>query len=206
MPGASRVMREVVAVMTADRILTRLLDEAVEAETITRRQAGAVTDASLRNLLPSAAQEASEEGGITDRPTPAYVLDTVHLLKTGLLFNIPFTGVDLIEETIDRDRLARIKQPCFFSETAARCSTTSETSHAISSKAVTTMCFPSWPTPGPARLRRGANDRSLPETVSISRRPRKVSQPHTWGINASFPPVRLCRKSACSCPEHRSPR
>lgn len=110
MPGNSRVMREVVAVMAADRILARLLDEAMAEGTVTRQQASAISDASLRNLLPSAAQEASEEGGIADRPPPAYVLETVHLLKTGLLFNIPFTGVDIVEQAIDRERLGRIKR------------------------------------------------------------------------------------------------
>mgnify|MGYP001218928341 CR=1 FL=1 len=110
LPGHSRVMREVVAVMAADRVLSRLLDEAVEAGTITRQQASEISDASLRNLLPSAAQEASEEGGIAARPRPEYILETVHLLKTGLLFNIPFTGVDLVERDIDPDRLGRIKR------------------------------------------------------------------------------------------------
>lgn len=110
MPGSSRVMREVVALMAADRVLGRLLNDAVAEGTLTARQAGALSEESLRCLLPSAAQEASEEGGVTSRPAPDDVLETIHVLKTGLLFNIPFTGVDLIEAEIDRDRLARIKQ------------------------------------------------------------------------------------------------
>jgi hypothetical protein len=110
LPGQSRVMREVIALMAADRVLGHLLDAAVTDGTVTARQAARLADESLRCLLPSAAQEASEEGGVTVRPAPDYVLDTIHVLKTGLLFNIPFTGVDLIEEEIDRDRLARIKQ------------------------------------------------------------------------------------------------
>ena len=110
MPGSSRMMREVVALMAADRVLWRLLNVAVSDGTLTERQASALADESLRCLLPSAGQEASEEGGVMDRPEPAYVLDTIHVLKTGLLFNIPFTGVDIVEEDVDRDRLARIKQ------------------------------------------------------------------------------------------------
>ena len=110
MPGSSRVMREVVALLAADRILARLLNDAVAEGTLTARQAAALSDESLRCLLPSAAQEASEEGGVTVRPDPGYVLDTVHVLKTGLLFNIPFTGVDIVETELDRDRLARLKQ------------------------------------------------------------------------------------------------
>ena len=110
MPGTARVMREVVALMAADRVLGRLLNDAVAEGTLTARQADALSDESLRCLLPSAAQEASEEGGVTSRPAPEYVLETIHVLKTGLLFNIPFTGVDLIETEIDGGRLARIKQ------------------------------------------------------------------------------------------------
>jgi hypothetical protein len=110
MPGTSRVMREVVALMAADRVLGHLLDDAVSEGVLTRQQARDVADASLRNLLPSAAQEASEEGGVTVRPAPEYVLETVHLLKTGLLFNIPFTGVDIVERDVDHDRLDRIKR------------------------------------------------------------------------------------------------
>ena len=110
MPGTSRVMREVVVVMAADRVMRRLLNEAVADGTLTPRQADALADESLRCLLPSAAQEASEEGGITVRPAPQHVLDTIHVLKTGLLFNIPFLGIDFAEEEIDRDRVVRMKQ------------------------------------------------------------------------------------------------
>lgn len=110
MPGSSRVMREVVVLMAADRVLGRLLNNAVGDGTLTAHQANRLADETLRCLLPSAAQEASEEGGVTERPAPEYVLETIHLLKTGLLFNIPFTGVDIVEEHIDRRRLARIKQ------------------------------------------------------------------------------------------------
>ncbi len=110
MPGKSRIMRDVVAIMAADRVLWRVLNGAVAERTLTARQADALAVESLRCLLPSAAQEASEEGGIGARPAPAYVLDTVHVLKTGLLFNIPFLGVDLVETDVDGERVARLKR------------------------------------------------------------------------------------------------
>ena len=109
LPGKPRVMREVVAIMAADRVLWRLLNEAVAERTLTAQQATALADESLRCLLPSAAQEASEEGGIWARPAPQYVLDTIHVLKTGLLFNIPFLGVDLVETEADTERVSRMK-------------------------------------------------------------------------------------------------
>ena len=110
MPGTSRIMREVVALLAADRVLWHLLDDAVAAGTLTTRQAGLLADESLRCLLPSAAQEASEESGIRSRPSPEQVIETIHVFKTGLLFNIPFMGVDLVEQDVDPDRLARLKR------------------------------------------------------------------------------------------------
>jgi len=75
MPGQSRVMRQVVAIMAADRILERLLNNAVQSRQITAAEAAILSESSLQVLLPSAAQEATEEGGIPDRPRPEYVLD-----------------------------------------------------------------------------------------------------------------------------------
>ena len=109
MPRESRVMREVVAIMAADRVLSRVLAQAVTAGALTEAQAAEFSDATLRCLLPSAAQEAGEEGGVGERPDPGYVLGTIHLLKTGLLFNIPFTGVDLVETGLDLEKTARLK-------------------------------------------------------------------------------------------------
>ena len=110
MPGSSRVMRQVVSIMAADRLLSQLLKEAVAASTLTSDEADRLSAGSLQVLLPSAAQEASEEGGITKRPRPEYVLNTIHRLKTGLLFNLPFLGPDLLEQGIDPQRKESLKQ------------------------------------------------------------------------------------------------
>ena len=110
MPGQSRVMRQVVAIMAADRILQRLLDTAVHAGQITREDAAVLSESSLQVLLPSAAQEATEEGGITDRPRPEYVLNTIHRLKTGMLFQLPFLGPERIERGVDRRKMLALKE------------------------------------------------------------------------------------------------
>ena len=109
MAGQSRVMRQVVAIMAADRILSRVLAAAVREGRITPDEAATLSEASLQVLLPSAAQEATEEGGITHRPCPDYVLGTIHRLKTGLLFHLPFLGPDRIEPGCDPRRLAVLK-------------------------------------------------------------------------------------------------
>lgn len=110
MPGSSRIMREVVAIMAADRVLWSVLNEAVGAKVVTSGQADALAAQSLRLLLPSAAQEAGEEGGVLTRPSPEYVLETLHVLKTGLLFALPFLGVDLVEPAADPEQIVRLKR------------------------------------------------------------------------------------------------
>jgi hypothetical protein len=109
MPGSSRVMRQVVAVMAADRVLGDLLREAVAHGVLDGRAADGLQRETLTRLLPSAAEEASEEGGVLVRPPPEHVLQTIHRLKTGLLFNIAFAGPEIAEPAPDRARMAGLK-------------------------------------------------------------------------------------------------
>jgi hypothetical protein len=110
MPGSSRVMRQVVSVMTADRILQQLLAEGRETGALTASHAQQLSDRSLQILLPSAAQEASEEEGITDRPDPEHVLNVIHRYKTGILFNVAFLAPEIIEPHLNRNRAAALKE------------------------------------------------------------------------------------------------
>ncbi len=110
MPGASRVMRQVVGLMAADRVLAEILGEAVAAGTIDAAMAASLQRESLRRLLPSAAEEAAEEGGIGARPGPDHVLNVIHRLKTGLLFNVAFAGPEIVEPALPRARMAALKE------------------------------------------------------------------------------------------------
>lgn len=110
MPGASRVMRQVVAIMTADRVLQRLLAEGLATGALNAAQAQAISDRSLQTLLPSAAQEAGEEAGITERPDPAHVLSVIHRYKTGILFTVAFLAPEIMEPRLDRARAAALQE------------------------------------------------------------------------------------------------
>ncbi len=105
LPGESRVMRQVVGILAGDRILFRLLARAVEEGILSSDEALWYADETLRVMLPSAAQEASEEGGVRERPDPEYVLHTLHLMKTGLLFQLPFAGFARLAPLPDAARL-----------------------------------------------------------------------------------------------------
>lgn len=108
--GRARTMRQVISLMLADRIMSYLLDKAVLDGLLTSAEAKILSQKSLQILLPSAAEEASEEEGIFTRPPPAYVLSVIHKLKTGLLFHIPFLGPESIEKNIDKENLAALKE------------------------------------------------------------------------------------------------
>ena len=109
LPGHARVMRQVVAVMAADRVLADILNDAVATGAITAAQRDELARESLRRLLPSAAQEATEEGGIAVRPPPEEVLGVIHRLKTGLLFNVAFVGPEIVEPLVFA-RTARLRE------------------------------------------------------------------------------------------------
>lgn len=109
LPGKARVMRQVVVVMMADRIMNRILAEALASGVLTPHEAGVLSDESLRVLLPSAAEEAFEEGGLKEWPDADYVLTQLHPLKTGILFHIPFLGPETIEKNIDQVKLEAFK-------------------------------------------------------------------------------------------------
>ena len=109
MPGNARVMRQVVSIMAADRVLQEILNEAVDQHVLSPVQRDALSRESLRRLLPSAAQEATEEGGIAVRPPPEEVLQVIHRLKTGLLFNVAFVGPEIVEP-IASPRATRLRE------------------------------------------------------------------------------------------------
>jgi hypothetical protein len=109
MPGSSRVMRQVVSIMTADRVFQCLLAEGIESKALTVKQARELSERSLQILLPSAAQEASEEMGITERPDPEHVLSVIHRYKTGILFNVAFLAPEIIEPHLNRARADALK-------------------------------------------------------------------------------------------------
>ncbi len=110
MPGSSRVMRQVVSIMTADRVFQRLLAEGIASGALNAEQARELADRSLQILLPSAAQEASEEMGIIERPDPEHVLSVIHRYKTGILFNVAFLAPEIIEPHLNRARAVALKE------------------------------------------------------------------------------------------------
>ena len=111
-PGGSGVMQQVVSVMTADRLMDTIFMDAVKDGILTDDHVRLLRMRSLQVLLPSAAQEASEEAGVFVRPKPDEVLSVVHCYKTGVLFHVPFLGPEVVGG-VDVGRMAELKSALF---------------------------------------------------------------------------------------------
>jgi hypothetical protein len=109
MPGNGSVMRQIIVILLSDRIVYRLLAEAQANGVLSQDEARRLSDETLRVLLPSAAEEAFEEGGLREWPKPEFVLDQLHPLKIGIFFNIPFVGPEKIERNVDRNKIKKLK-------------------------------------------------------------------------------------------------
>ena len=118
LPSRAVRFRSVVDIMVSDRVLFALLLEMATTASLTDSLIRDASAASLRALTRSGAQEASEEGGVGDIPTPERVLRDIHHYKTGLLFQCPWAVPGVIETGLGQpahkfqDHLYRIGMGC----------------------------------------------------------------------------------------------
>jgi hypothetical protein len=84
LPGTR--FRSIVDIMVSDRVLFDILLDLHEREGVPLDLVRRAHAASLQALTRSGAQEASEESGIATVLEPERILDEIHHLKTGLLF------------------------------------------------------------------------------------------------------------------------
>ncbi len=110
MPGRSQIMRQVVAIMAGDRIMRDILRDAEKSAILTAEQADTLAAASLQALLPAAAEEGSEEGGIDGFIPPERILNKLHMHKTASLFHLCFLGPELIESGLKPEQILELKQ------------------------------------------------------------------------------------------------
>lgn len=100
LPSRAVRFRSVVDIMVSDRVLFDLLLEMADVVPLAGNMIQEASAASLRALTRSGTQEASEEGGVGDTPTPESVLRDIHHYKTGLLFQCPWAVPGVIEKDL----------------------------------------------------------------------------------------------------------
>jgi hypothetical protein len=101
LPEKGTKFRSVLDIMVSDRVLFELsIDAFKNSDSVLR--AGII---SLRSLVESGYQEATEEGGVDEILPPERVLESIHHYKTGLLFNSPWaipSAIENIDEEIKK--------------------------------------------------------------------------------------------------------
>jgi hypothetical protein len=125
MPGNARVMRQVVAVMAADRVLAEILNDAVAAGAITAAQRDELARESLRRLLPAPRRKPPMKAHRRP-PPPGGKPRVIHRLKTGLLFNVAFVGPEIVEPLAGGPHRAACAPACGL-RPRCQCSTTCAT-------------------------------------------------------------------------------
>ena len=89
--------KSVMHLLCFDRILEGICRQAVRDGVLTPSLLEALLDAVFRAMVPIGAEEAMEEGGVTEILPPATVLDSVHMYKGGKLLCLAFTAPLLLE-------------------------------------------------------------------------------------------------------------
>jgi hypothetical protein len=105
-PERATRFKSVMHILLFDRILFRLLDEAVAGGVLDSRPARAIGQEIFAAMVPIGAEEASEEGGIDTILSPAEILASVHMYKGGNLLRLAFVAPLLAETGPVRERLA----------------------------------------------------------------------------------------------------
>lgn len=106
LPHQAQRFRSVLDIMVSDRILTEVLLEYCLANDLDLGKLVRAGRASLHALLQSGVQEASEEGGITERLSPEDILSQIHHYKTGVLFQCTWAIPAVFEDAIGPTALA----------------------------------------------------------------------------------------------------
>ena len=106
LPHQAQRFRSVLDIMVSDRILTEVLLEYCLDNDLPLDKLVQAGRASLHALLQSGAQEASEEGGISERLRPEEILTHIHHYKTGVLFQCTWAIPAVFENSISPTALA----------------------------------------------------------------------------------------------------
>lgn len=118
LPARAHRFRSVLDIMVSDRILIELVLNYCQAHALPLALVGKASTASLQSLTRSGVQEAAEEGGVGRRLPPREILEKIHHLKTGVLFQCPWAVPAILEADVPpmaavvQDALYRIGIGC----------------------------------------------------------------------------------------------
>lgn len=94
--GATR-FKSVMHILLFDRVLFAAVNEMVNHQVISPSQSSTLHDALFSALVPIGAEEAMEEGGVTEILRPDAILKSVHMYKGGKLLCLAFVAPLVLE-------------------------------------------------------------------------------------------------------------
>lgn len=109
LPETATRFRSVLDIMVSDRVLVGILARGCQQGEFSIEQIIGADRTALHALVRSGVQEASEEKGAGDILPPQVILDSVHSVKTGLLFQSPWAIPEYLE-TVLPDTLGPLKK------------------------------------------------------------------------------------------------
>ena len=112
LPEQATRFRSILDIMISDRVLFAILQRGYLDNDLTFDHIQAASFASLRSLVKSGAQEASEECGAGRILPPEDILNKIHPHKTGILFQSPWALPDVIDAGQLKDT-AKVKNALF---------------------------------------------------------------------------------------------
>jgi len=89
LPGKGYRFKAVLTIMASERVLSERLLRAVASGELSCEQAVALEKESLAALVASGVQEHGEEEGVSEILPPSLLLESIHAVKTGRLFEAP---------------------------------------------------------------------------------------------------------------------
>ncbi len=105
-PAPAIRFKSVMHLLLFDRIMAGVIEDAVQKGLFSRQEAAKIHSELFRALVPIGAEEALEEGGVTEIISPADILSSIHMYKGGKLLCLAFVTPLLIE----KQKLALLKK------------------------------------------------------------------------------------------------
>lgn len=112
LPASAEKFRSVLDIMVSDRIFVALMHKGYQEGEFSFDHILQANTASLHALLKSGVQEASEEKGAGKILEPETILNNIHSLKTGILFQAPWVLPDLMIKK-NKKTISKIKEGLF---------------------------------------------------------------------------------------------
>jgi hypothetical protein len=105
--GMGARFRSILQLLAFERLMSRALDRAVDAGSMPAASAGRLQKELLSRMAAIGTLEGSEEAGVAHVLEPGPMIETVHRLRGGALFELAFIAPRLLERAVESSRLAR---------------------------------------------------------------------------------------------------